>query len=178
MASANPSIPPHVQDTVESIVEMHERGRNDVTAHQRWIEKLTSELGRPRSLYAIIFSVAGWIGLNLTLISLGRHPIDPPPFQGLQGLITLSALLVTTMVLTTQNRQYQGDTRRSRLALHMNMLAEAEVTKLISLIEELRRDMPNVRNRRDEQAEEMQKPVDPKQVVSELEKKLERDSEP
>jgi uncharacterized membrane protein len=166
-----------VQDTVESIVDLHQRGREDVTRHQRWIEQLTSQLGRPRSLYAIIFCVATWVALNLVLMAAGHPPIDPPPFQGLQGVITLSALLVATMVLTTQNRQYQGDTRRSRLALHVNMIAEAEVTKLISLLEELRRDMPNVRNRRDEQAEEMQKPVDAKQVSVELEKKLEHDSD-
>jgi uncharacterized membrane protein len=178
MASEHPTIPPHVKETVESIVDLHQRGREDVTRHQRWIEQLTSQLGRPRSLYTIIFFVAAWIALNLWLMSAGHVAFDPPPFQGLQGVITLSALLVATMVLTTQNRQYQGDTRRSRLALHMNLLAEAEVTKLISLLEELRRDMPNVRNRRDEQAEEMQKPIDPKLVSVELEKKLERDSDP
>jgi uncharacterized membrane protein len=119
-----------------------------------------------------VILVIAWVALNSWLMIVGGHPIDPPPFQGLQGAITLAALLVSTMVLTTQNRQHEGDSRRSRLALHMSMLTETEVTKLISLIEELRRDLPNVRNRRDPQAEEMQKPVDPTRVVEEMDKKL------
>lgn len=155
-------------------MDLHTRADDQVTTHQRWIERLTAKLGRPRSLYGIVICVLAWIGVNLLLPATGRHAFDPPPFEALQGLVSLGALLVTTMVLTTQNRQYLVDSRRSRLALHMNMLAEAEVTKLIALIEELRRDMPNVRNRHDPQAAEMQKPVDPTQVVVELEKKLEQ----
>jgi uncharacterized membrane protein len=171
-SSPTSEIPPHVQETVASIAEMHQRANDDLNRHQRGVERLTAGIGRPRTLYAIVILVMGWVSLNFWMISAGRTPIDPPPFQGLQGAITLAALLVATMVLTTQNRQHEGDERRSRLALHMNMLTEAEVTKLISLLEELRRDLPNVRNRRDAQAEEMQKPVDASKVVDEMDKQL------
>lgn len=43
----------------------------------------------------------------------------------------------------------------------MTLLVEQKVTKVIALIEELRRDLPSVQNRVDSQAEAMQEVVDP-----------------
>ena len=59
----------------------------------------------------------------------------------------------------------------------MNLQAEAKVTKLIQLIEELRRDMPSVPNRVDLVAREMQEVADPHRVLSALEKRLEEEEE-
>ena len=49
------------------------------------------------------------------------------------------------------------------------MLAEQKIAKLIALVEELRRDLPNVHDRRDSLAEAMIRPVDPHAVASALE---------
>lgn len=51
----------------------------------------------------------------------------------------------------------------------MTLLVEQKVTKVIALIEELRRDLPSVQNRVDSQAEAMQEVVDPQTVLSALE---------
>jgi uncharacterized membrane protein len=174
--SPSPTIPPHVQQALQSTAGMHSRALASVDRHQRSIEWLTGRLGQPSSLYVIVASVAGWIALNVVLASLGESPIDAPPFPWLQGTVSLSALLMTSMVLTTQKRQNRHAEQRARLDLQVNLLAEAEVTKLISLLEELRRDMPNVRNRKDSVAEDMQKPIDPNQVLSAIERSVEEKS--
>jgi len=75
----------------------------------------------------------------------GWQRIDPPPFFWLQGMVTLSALLMTTLVLITANRQTRNAEERSHLDLQVNLLAEHKVAKLIALVEELRRDLPMVR---------------------------------
>jgi uncharacterized membrane protein len=51
----------------------------------------------------------------------------------------------------------------------VTLLVEQKVTKVIALIEELRRDLPSVQNRVDSQAEAMQEVVDPQTVLSALE---------
>jgi uncharacterized membrane protein len=76
-------------------------------------------------------------------------------------------------VLTAQNRQSRHAEERGRLDLEVNLQTEAKVTKLILLVEELRRDLPNVPNRRDSAAEAMQETVDPKRVLAALEATLE-----
>src|SRR5581483_10605460 len=98
--------------------------------------------------------------------SLSLVPPDPPPFGRAQGVVGLAALLMTTMVLTTQNRQMRHAEQRSHLDLQVNLLAEQKVAKLIALVEELRRDLPNVHNRKDSLAEAMTRSVDPGAVSS------------
>lgn len=73
-----------------------------------------------------------------------------------------------------QNRQAKLSERRALLDLHVNLLVERKVAKLISLIEELRRDLPQVQDRRDDQAEAMTHPLDPHQTVVNLEQSIER----
>jgi uncharacterized membrane protein len=43
----------------------------------------------------------------------------------------------------------------------LNILTEQKITKLISLIEELRTNLPNVHNRYDSEAELMKQVIDP-----------------
>jgi uncharacterized membrane protein len=57
----------------------------------------------------------------------------------------------------------------------MNLLSEQKIAKLIDLIEELRRDLPNVRERHDPEAEVLKQAADPHLVVSALEERLEEE---
>src|SRR5262249_15009922 len=98
----------------------------------------------------------------------------PPPFFWLQGTVALSALLMTTIVVTTQSRQTRHAEQRAQLELQVSLLAEAKVAKLIALVEELRRDLPSVPNRVDPVADAMTENVDPHKVMSALEETLEK----
>jgi uncharacterized membrane protein len=161
-----------VGENIESIVDLHMRAEKRVSHHQRLIETVTANLGRPRFFYLILLFVATWIGVNLLLPRLGIKSFDPVPFSWLQGIVGLSALLMTTVVLITQNRHGKLDDLRMHLNLQVNLLIERKVTKLIDLVEELRRDMPIVENRHDPQAEAMKEPVNPHEVVKNLHQTL------
>jgi uncharacterized membrane protein len=161
-----------VGENIESIVDLHMRSEERISHHQRVIEAVTANLGRPRFFYLILLFVAVWIGVNLLLPHLGISSFDPPPFSWLQGIVGLSALLVTTVVLITQNRLGKLDDLRMHLNLQVNLLIERKVTKLIDLVEELRGDMPGVENRHDPQAEAMKEPVNPHEVVKSLHQTL------
>ena len=93
-----------------------------------------------------------------------------------QALAALGALLMTIMILTTQNRQIKHAEQRAHLDLQVNLRAEQKIAKLIQLVEELRRDLPDVKNRVDPVADAMTKAVDPEDVMSKLEQTFERPS--
>ena len=76
---------------------------------------------------------------------------------------------MTTMVLTMQNGQGRHAEQRSHLGLQVNLLAEQKIAKLIALLEELRRDLPIVRDRKDSIAEAMAEQFNPHAVISALE---------
>jgi uncharacterized membrane protein len=68
-------------------------------------------------------------------------------------------------VLIRQNRLAHIEEKRARLELQVNLPAEQKATKIIQLLEELRLDLPNVRNVRNR--------VDPNAALSKLESRLE-----
>jgi len=166
-----------VSQEVESVASIRARAEQRLDKHQRMMEVLTAALGRPRTIYATLSMVVGWIAFNVAAPKLlGWRCIDPPPFFWLQGMVALSALLMTTLVLITANRQTRNAEERSHLDLQVNLLAEHKVAKLIALVEELRRDLPMVRDRIDHEANAMQEAVDPHAMLEALERATE--SEP
>jgi uncharacterized membrane protein len=161
-----------------AVLALRARQEEQVGGHQRLVERVTHALGRPRTIYLALLIVAAWITFNLVAPAFSLPMLDPPPFTHMQAVIGLMALLMTTMVLTTQNRQARHAEQRAHLDLEVNILAEQKIAKLIALIEELRRDMPNVHNRRDSVAEEMTHAMDPGAVISALEETMEASHPP
>ena len=104
----------------------------------------------------------------MVLRRLGIAEFDPAPFFWLQGIISLGALLTTTAVLTKQNRLAKLEEQRAHLDLKVTLLTEQKAAKLIDLLEELRRDLPNVRNRHDAEAAALQQSMNPDQVLAAL----------
>src|SRR5438309_1703166 len=149
-----------INESIETLANLHLR-MEQVGRHQKAIESVTATLGRPRFLYVIMLFVALWILINIILKLSGMAALDPPPFYWLQGTVSMCALLMTTIVLITQNRQNKAAEQRRQLDLQVNLLVEQKVTKVISLIEELRRDSSVVKDRHDSEAEALQSSVDP-----------------
>jgi len=172
MAKDSEPAPDPVGHTIESIAQLHTRAEQKVHPHQRAVETVTGVLGRPAFLHIVLLLVAAWVLLNVFAHRLGLRQIDPPPFYWLQGTVGLGALLMTIIVLITQNRQGQLAERRAQLDLQINLLTEQKVTKVIELVEELRRDLPGVRNRHDPEAEAMTEVADPHAVLTALEVSL------
>ncbi len=157
---------------IETIVALRLRAERTVTPDQRLIEKITSFLGRPMAVYLILLFIALWILVNVFHRFLGFGIFDSPPFPWLQDLVSMSALLMTVIVLTTQNRQGKLTEQRRHLDLQITLLTERKVSKTIELLEELRRDLPLVKNRVDPEADVMKEPVDPHTALTALNETL------
>jgi uncharacterized membrane protein len=168
----------HIDETIESIAELERRALAGASLHQRAIERFTLAIGRPRTLWVVLAAVAAWIAINGIEALSGRRPIDPPPFYWLDGVLALAALVMTILILTTENRQSEVDEQRSRLHLQITMTADRKAAKIIQLLEELRYDMPQVQNREDPEAAELTLPADPHEVAHELERRTPNRGEP
>lgn len=162
------SLSDHISQNIENIVALQKREWDAVSPSQRRLERVSRFVARPLYLVGILWFVALWIIVNSFAPLLGFAPFDPAPFQWLQGALTLVALLTTTIVLIAQNRLTKLEQDRSHLDLQVNLLTEQKVTKVIHLLEELRRDLPMVRDRHDPQAKAMQEGADTAQLVSAL----------
>ena len=72
------------------------------------------------------------------------------------------------MILATQAREEEAARHRSQLTLQLASLSEQKIAKVIALLEEQRRDSPQLASRHDREAEEMSKPVDPGHVLERI----------
>ena len=160
-----------VDEAIDSIAELERQAQIDVDRHQRWIERITRALGRPRSVYFVASFVAVWVVANLALSLWHVRPFDEPPFFWLQGIVGLAALLTTILILTTENRQTQIALRRDRLDLQINLLTERKVAKIIEMLDELRRDLPSVPTFHDPEVHELKERADPHEVVRAIEER-------
>jgi uncharacterized membrane protein len=163
-------LPTAVSENIEALEAYYARMDRKVSAAQRLLEHFSRSIGRPWFLGLIAVWVLLWIGYNVFATRLGLKSFDPPPFSALQGLVSLSALLATTVVLIGQNRIAQLERQREELALQVNILTEQKTTKLLHLLEELRQDLPMVRDRHDPDAAKLRQPTDTTDILTALEK--------
>lgn len=170
--SNEPTAPQHAEHA-ETIAAIRARAENQLSTSQRLVEALTARIGRPTTIAIASMLIVCWILWNALLDRAGQRAVDPPPFFWLQGAATLYAALVSTFVLTTQNREKRHAEQRAYLELQVNLLAEQKTAKIIELLEELRRDLPTVPDRVDHQADAMQRPVDTVAVLNTLQETME-----
>lgn len=166
---ASGSLAGRINQNIEGIVAFHEREQLKIGNSQRRLETVSGLVSRPLYLITVLSFVVLWVSGNALAARFGLTPLDPAPFPRLQGLLTLAALLTTTVVLIAQSREAKLESQRSHLDLQVNLLTEQKVTKLIHLIEELRRDLPMVKDRHDPEAVSLQQRTDTAQVLSALE---------
>ncbi len=163
-----PILPAHIEDTVQAIARLHADHLARATPLQRFVDRLTARAGRPAFVALLTAVVVFWMALNLGMAAAGLKPVDEPPFVWMQGLISLIALYMTVLILTTQRREDELMNHREQLTLELSILSEQKSAKIISLLEELRRDNPLIHNRHDAEAIALSTPADPNAVLEAL----------
>ena len=147
---------------------LQQQAERSLTGLHRPLEQVGALLGRPAFLLSALGFFVLWIAMNLSRVARGGTPWDAPPFFWLQGLIGFLALLVTTIVLVSQARQAQIVEQRAQLSLQIALLTEQRTAKIIELLEELRRDLPSVPDRTDEEAGALAEASDPSAILGAL----------
>ena len=163
-------LPSSVSENIGTIADFYARHEEHVTTTQRVVEKVALFLGSPVYVASNIAFIIGWIGANMLMEDFGWKQIDEPPFFWLQGLIGLNAFIISTTVLIRQNRMSRLADHHAHLDLQVNLLTEEKTSKIIELLDALRRDLPNVSDKVDKDAQELAKPADPKAVLQAIER--------
>ncbi|MCY7335591.1 MAG: DUF1003 domain-containing protein [Chamaesiphon sp.] len=157
-------LPEQVLKNVETIASNRNRHQQNISADRRVLNKIAAFFARPGFLYFQIGFFAVWIGCtNLAErnIIAKNFPLFDLHFHGLE----VASLLITTEVLIAQAHQEKVEQEQSHLTIQLNLVTEQKIAKLISLVEELRTDLPNVKNRQDLEAEMMTQATDPQAIL-------------
>lgn len=160
-----------ISQNIHAVMDFYARDDEKISYWQRLAERISGVIGQPAFLGFILVMVVLWIVADLWLKALGYTEFDPAPFFWLQGLVGLAGLFTTTVVLIRQNRLTKLEEQRAHLDLKVTLLTEQKAAKMIDLLEELRRDMPNVRNRKDPEAAALQHSMNPDLVLAALDER-------
>ncbi len=132
-------------------------------------DTLTSKFGTLGFLIVNLILFTGWVLINNGKIP-GIAPFDPYPYVLLITTVSLEAIVLAIVVLISQNREGYINTMRDELQLHVNLLTEREITKVLLLLRELLRK--NNIKISDEELDEMLKDIDTSHIERQLKKQI------
>ena len=89
---------------------------------------------------SFLFVLLTWIALN-TWQWLGFNTFDPPPFIGLNLVLSMLAALQAPIIMMSQNRQDAKDRVRADIEYEVNVRAEVEVMQLHQKVDRMKEEM-------------------------------------
>jgi uncharacterized membrane protein len=152
-------------DSHDELIQMRAEFEGSTTSLQRLAAQLRYSMGAPATALLVTGLIMVWVVANT---ALGRHALDPGPFEALNTVCTVAALIATLLILAGQRREDEAARRIARLTLHLAAESEQKIAKLIQLLEEQRRDNPTMPDRHDPEAEQMGASASPRQVLERL----------
>ncbi len=131
---------------------------------------LTSYFGTFTFLISNVLIYGVWI-----LGNTGRIPgfpiVDPYPYSFMNSFVSIEAIILSVIVLMSQNRESQRDTLRQEIGLQVELISEKEITKILQLLKEILAEQK--KGKSDPELDEMTKEIDEGYIERKLEEQLE-----
>jgi len=138
----------------------------NATASERVSDAVTRFAGSITFVVIHATVYGAWLAINLRAVP-GIKPFDPS-FVVLAMEASVEAIFLSTFVLISQNRMMGAAARQSDLDLQINLLAEHELTRLVSLVDAIATKM-GVEAVPAGELDEIEQDVSPEAVLDALE---------
>src|ERR1051325_10153658 len=154
-----------VERNIQALIARRRGEERKQTREQRLAEAVTRFTGSMSFVYVHLLLFGIWI-----FTSLGWVPWQnfDPTFVGLATFASVEAIFLSTFVLITQNRMTQRAEKRADLDLQISLLAEHEVTRLITLVKEIGEKL-EVESSKNPELPELQQDIAPEKVLDVME---------
>jgi uncharacterized membrane protein len=155
-----------VERNIRALVAHRQEEQVNRNRQERIADAVTAFTGSMRFVYIHLLIFGLWIFINL-----GWLPIIPkfdPSFVVLAMVASVEAIFLSTFVLISQNRMAALADRRADLDLQVSLLAEHEVTRLITLVAAMAERM-GIDQASDPELTELARDVKPEKVIETME---------
>jgi uncharacterized membrane protein len=154
-AKPSPALPAHVEDALKAIANMQAAHHEQATPLAHMVDRVTATVARPGFLVVISAAAMLWIAVNVLSGHIGLPALDAAPFPLLELVVSCAAFFIAVLILASQRRADRLANLQEQMTLEMALLTTQKVSKLVELIEELRRDSLDIKDRVDLEAAEM-----------------------
>jgi uncharacterized membrane protein len=160
-----------LRDNITALAERERAERARAPWSERLARRITAFTGSMLFVWLHVIVVATWIASNLGWVP-GAPRFDPT-FVVLAMAASVEAIFLSTFVLISQNRMAELADRRADLDLHISLLTEHELTRLVALVDRIaqRLDLPVDRG----ELAEIERDVEPVDVLEALDEHRTRD---
>ena len=128
----NPALSKIIARNVRTIINLHQQTARERNLQDRIADATTSFSGTPAFLYVNVLWFVVWILLNTGRLAM--RPFDPYPYGLLTMGVSLEAIILSILVLISQNRLSVQAEHRANLDLHIGLLAEHELTRVLQML--------------------------------------------
>jgi uncharacterized membrane protein len=157
-----------VERNIDALVTREQQQEKDQSFEERLAGHITRFTGSMTCVCLHLTGFGLWILINLGWLPwLPIKPFDPS-FVVLAMCASVEAIFLSTFVLISQNRMQAMADRRADLDLHISLLAEHEITRLLKLNIEMARRM-GISESQDPELSELARDVLPEKVMDQLE---------
>ena len=130
-------------------------------------DAITDVSGRMAFVYLHAVWFAIWLLLNTGWF--GLKPFDPYPYGLLTMIVSLEAIFLSTFVLISQNRLGAESDKRADLDLHVGLLAEAELTRVLRMLRAIQ-DKLGIDCEGAQEHQDLETITKPDEILAELER--------
>src|SRR3982751_5646896 len=154
-----------MERNIRTLVERRQREELEEPREVRLADAITRFTGSMAFVYIHALLFGGWIVANLPSVP---WPKFDPTFVVLAMFASVEAIFLSTFVLISQNRMAEQADKRADLDLQVSLLAEHEVTRLITLVKQIAERLEVGASKNPELAE-LERDVRPENVLDALE---------
>jgi uncharacterized membrane protein len=155
-----------VERNIKALLARRQDEENRKGLEERLADRITRFTGSMRFVYIHLFIFGFWIVINIGWIPF--VPRFDPSLVILAMVASVEAIFLSTFVLITQNRMAALADKRADLDLQVSLLAEHEITRLITLVRAIANRM-HIEESHDPELKELSKDVRPERVLDKIE---------
>ncbi len=170
-AEDNPLLADVIEHNIQNLLRLRLQTAQKRTLQERLADVITAFSGRMRFVYIHIVWFGAWILSNTGWLGLPRF--DPFPYGLLTMIVSLEAIFLSTFVLISQNRLSADADRRDDLDLHIGLLTEHEVTRVLQMLDAIQ-DKLGITNHADSDLAQLEIETKPEDVLAEIQRLQDR----
>ncbi len=164
-AEDNPALSKVIERNIRTIIHLRLKAARERSVQDRIADAITSLSGRMVFAYVHIVWFGVWILLNTG--RFGLRPFDPFPYGLLTMVVSLEAIFLSTFVLISQNRLSEETEHRADLDLHIGLLTEHELTRVLQMLDAIQDKLGIVDHQNSELAD-LEMETKPEDVLAEI----------
>ena len=162
-----PALSRVIEQNIRTELQLRAKALRERSLQDRIADIITAISGRMEFAYVHIAWFAIWILLNTG--RFGVQAFDPFPYGLLTMVVSLEAIFLSTFVLISQNRSVKETERRADLDMHIGLLTEHELTRVLQMLDAVQAKLGIVDHENSDLAD-LEMETKPEDVLAEIER--------